>query len=322
MRPTGPLLLMTGLQGLAGGVFVSLALVRTGLGADALSGRVWVALSLVGLVLVAGGGVASIFHMHRLAGARFVLRRLGTSWLSREVLTTGALGVLAAVLGLLPLVIRVGAAWYEAGIVVTALAALMALFVTAMIYATIPAMLSWHTPLTVVNMMGAGLVSGAVLVGAGWDLAGPHAVSATHGLEGVIRAALIVWGILKLLQFRVFQDARARVRGETGFGLPRGPHRLRDSGTTRPPYRTQPQVWPPLGNRRRLRWQAGMLAAMLAALVVVGVDQAWAGVAGAALAFIMVFTERWLFFADATHSSLVWFPAPADDASARRVRRG
>lgn len=312
MRPTGPLLLMTGLQGVAGGIFVTLALLGTAFGPQVLSRTAWEVLSGSGLALVLGGGVSSVFHMHRLAGARFVLRRLRSSWLSREVLTTSLLGFSAAVVVLAPVVVPVTSGWYVDGAIVTALLALLALFVTAMIYATIPAMLSWHTPLTVVNMMGTGLLSGAVWVKAGWDVTGPHRPTATHALDAALVAALILWGVLKVLQLRVFREARARLRAETGFGLPRGPYRLLDTGTTRPPFRTQTQVWPPIGRALRVRWERALWAAFLAVLLMAGMERP-AGALALVAALVMVYIERWLFFADATHSSLVWFPTARDD---------
>lgn len=319
MRPTWPLLLMTGLQGLAGGLIITLALLGLTLGARALSVEAWSLLSLTSLILVGAGGAASIFHMHRLAGARFLLRRLATSWLSREVLTTTLLGLAAAAAVVLPRLFPAAAGWYPELVGPAAVLALIALFVTAMIYATIPAMLSWHSPLTVVTMMGTGILGGAVWADAGWLLAGPHTALSSAVFAGLLRGSLVLWALFKVLQFRTFREARSRIRAETGFGLPRGPHRLLDTGTTRAPYRTQPQVWPSIGRLRRRLLEGGVLALALAVIVLVGIQTAWAGLSAALVATVLTYVERWLFFADATHSSLVWFPAATEGMALPRA---
>ena len=316
MRPTWPPLLMTGLQGMAGGIFVTLAVLGWALPAHALSLDTWRWLTLAGLALVAGAGLSSIFHMHRMAAGRFVMRRLSTSWLSREALTTGILGAAAAVTALWPLVSPVGPSWYVTTVTATAVISLGAMAVTALIYATIPAMLSWHTPLTVLSMMGAGLVSGAFLVRAGWDLT-PGDPGASVGFAAALWAALVLWGSVKLLQWHVFRDARARVRAETGLGLPRGPHRLRDTGTTRAPYRTQPQVWPLLPASQRRAVGAALVISFGLLGLLAALRDPTVGVFGAVVAIWTVYVERWMFFADATHSSRIWFPSTPEPASTR-----
>jgi DMSO reductase anchor subunit len=320
MRPTWPLLLMTGLQGLAGGIFTALALAGWTLGARAVPLPVWADMSRAGLVLVAGGGAASVFHMHRLEGARYVLARLGSSWLSREVLTTGLFGAAAAVAALVPVWTGGDAAWYVAADTVAAVLGLVAMFVTAMIYATIPAMLSWHTPLTVLALMGAGIVSGAVWVRAGW--AWWHQGTVPPGFTAALAVALLSWGLVKAPQARVFHEARGRVRAETGWGLSLQPHRLQDTGTSRPPYRTQPQVWPELARGRRRTLWFGWMAAVAALAATLAATTPGVAVAGAVLAVVAVYLERWLFFADATHSSRVFFPRTMVKSTSRAMPHG
>ena len=320
MRPTWPLLLMTGLQGLSGGMLVTMALLGLTLGSHALSLGAWSLMSLTSLALVGAGGTSSIFHMHRLAGARLVMRRLRTSWLSREVLTTTLLGLATACTALIPRLFSPAPDWYLPLAIAAASLALVALFVTAMIYATIPAMLSWHSPLTVVTMMGTGLLGGAVWADAEWLLAGPRSPVASAVLAGLLRAALILWSFFKILQFRTFAEARTQIRAETGFGLSRSPHRLLDTGTTRAPYRTQTQVWPPIGRARRHVLQGVLAALGLALFILVGMKTSSALLAAAIAVTLLTYVERWLFFADATHSSLVWFPAPYAEAVQRGER--
>jgi DMSO reductase anchor subunit len=310
MRPTWPLLALTILQGLAGGLMLTLALAVViaphGDSTLVLRGLV-LSLALGGL-----GGLSSFFHMHRIQAARFILRRLRTSWLSREALTTGLFVGALAVLVLARLLIH-PLAWLDGGVAVVAGLGAVAVFVTAMLYATIPAMRSWHSPLTVVSLIGFGLLSGLglLLVLLVWPAAGGPSPLWAGARDGML-VLLVIMAAVKGLQWRLFQEARNQVRAATGTGLPMGPYRLQDTGTTRPPYRTQPQTWPPLQPRQR---QIGYLLLFLLAFLGPFVAYAAAPPAGGAVAVLTgtiallsgTLVERWMFFRDSTHSSRVWF---------------
>jgi DMSO reductase anchor subunit len=308
MRPTGSLLGITVLTGVATGVTLAGALTLLTfphLPAGTAPFLRWLAFGLATL-----GGVASFFHMHRIQAARFILRRLRTSWLSREALSTGVFVGWLGLLALAPLVTVVPPTVERVAFALAAVFGLVAVFVTAMIYATIPAMRSWHSPLTVVAMGGVGLVTGGGIVAAGlaWLGAPPSVLAAER--DGLVASLLLVVAV-KALHIGQFAHARAWVRASTGTGLPLGPYRLQDTGTTRPPYRTQTQVWPALTASARTAGYVAMM--LLLGLPAVGFLEGLSGgppslVAASALAlFVGALTERWMFFADATHSSRVWF---------------
>ncbi len=309
MRPTGPLILMTGLQGLAGGVFFVLAALGWVAGVPFLHSAAPGFLALVGLLLVGGGGLASTFHMHRRAAAKFILRRLKSSWLSREVATTAPFGV-AAALSVLVSVVHPVAPGVERGLfTATALLGLLAMWVTAMIYATIPAMLSWRTPMTVPAMMGTGLVAGGVWA---WALLVVATRASETGLAVALVWALLVLAVLKGVQWRVFRRARVRVESGQAMGMPGRLYRLADSGTSRTPYRTQPQVWRPLTHEERQRARGPLvLAGVLTAVLLMVSASSPVALLGAVTAAAGVYYERWLFFADATHSSSIWLTSGA-----------
>ncbi len=303
MRPATPLLVLTIGQGLAGGIIVCLAALMW---MGRLTGPEAIVPVLVGLGTAAVGGMGSFFHMHNLKAARYVMRRLKTSWLSREALTTAIFGALLAVLTVWTLFdgAAVSSVGYQTLLVVTAATGVLAMWVTAMLYATIPAVLSWHTPLTVLNLMLVGITSG-VAVTAGW-------VSAVPSLWIGFAILLALTAAVKLLHWTHFRRAHGQIRAETGTGLPFSPYRLQDTGTSKPPYRTQTQVWPvlhPALLRTVKLWTVGWLFVIPLAAVVVWQTGAWNGArwvlpVGAMLGVI---AERWLFFADATHSSRVFF---------------
>ncbi|NMP21892.1 dimethyl sulfoxide reductase anchor subunit family protein [Sulfobacillus harzensis] len=312
MKPATQLLALTIGQGLAVGLAVCLAyLASRGVLTPALA---W-SLLIAGLVTAAVGGVASFFHMHHFSAARFILRRLKTSWLSREALTTALFG---GVLFLLALWTYVGRPPLHGGAYailpwVVALFGLIALFVTAMLYATIPAMLSWHSPMTVLNLMMLAFYGGN-----SWALLFAAASHVPPVALGTIQLALTVLVfIMKGLQWHVFSLAQRRVNPATGFGLPFAPYRLQDTGTTKPPYRTQPQTMPELSARSRMQMKVAIV--LVLGVVPVVSDLIWieAHMMGFALIDAIAVTvglvlERWLFFRDATHSSKVFFTDAPD----------
>lgn len=303
MRPATPLLVLTIGQGLAGGIAVGLAALMW---MGRLTPEEAAILVLIALGTAAVGGMGSFFHMHNLKAARYVMRRLKTSWLSREALTTALFGGLLAVLAVWTVFDGPGTSsvGYRIVLVITALAGLVAMWVTAMLYATIPAVLSWHTPVTVLNFMLVGIASG-VGITAGW-------VSGAQQLWVGFAMWLALTAVVKWLHWGHFRRAHGQIRAETGTGLPFSPYRLQDTGTSKPPYRTQTQVWPvihPALLRTVKIWTVSWFFAIPLAGVLVWQTAGWGGARwflpiGALLGVI---TERWLFFADATHSSRVFF---------------
>ncbi len=313
MRPTAPLLVLTIGQGLATGIIVTYTALR-------LAGYTDATLVVMALVAAAAGGVGSFFHMHRLKAARYVLRRLKTSWLSREALTTGLFGGALAIL----LVWSYGGFPSGAALtvftVLTAALGLVAVWVTAMLYATIRAMLSWNTPLTVVAFLIVSLLSGSTAALA----VRPMGHHADTGLGLAIMAVALATGAVKLVQLQYFRRARERL-GQDETSLPFSPYRLHDTGTSKPPYRVQTQVWPTIAARTRRIGRALVFILQCAAPAVFAAIAAFSGgwlwgVAAGASALAGTIADRWLFFADAVHSSLVFFPDGAGPLNqARRI---
>ncbi|MDA8192631.1 MAG: dimethyl sulfoxide reductase anchor subunit [Thermaerobacter sp.] len=326
MRPTGPLLLITVLQGLSGGMAVALTTALIFLRPSAELAHA-VRMEPLIIVVALAGGVASFFHMHRIQAARFVLRRLKTSWLSREALTTGLyIGGLTGLAAGIDL-----GNWHGALLLGTAAGVaglgLVAMFVTAMLYSTITAMRSWHSPLTVIAMMGVGVFSGWLVMAAIFAVVGTNPAPLREAAAVAVVLGLLLMAV-KAQQWHFFAGARTSVMASTGTGLPLGPHRLQDSGTSRIPYKTQTQIWPDLrpGPKRLLY---GLMFLLLTAVPVAAMGAISAGaspagwfVGGAVSAVVGAFLERWLFFADATHSSRVWFTDHVKRASRVATHRG
>ncbi|PSR37711.1 MAG: DMSO reductase [Sulfobacillus thermosulfidooxidans] len=323
MRPTWPLLALTLLQGVSWGVMAVVAAALVG-GWPVSTGTVqaweWLAWGTGAL-----GGSASVFHMHRLAAARYVLRRLRSSWLSREALSTGGyMAVLSVAVALRVLWPQARGLWEAATLLAAGLGA-VAVYITAMLYATIPAMRSWHSPLTVVVFFAAALLSGGAGAGAVAVIIGGPGWGGWPGLDA---AFALGFGALVSLQIRAFRVAAAGVLAATGTGLAGRPYRLQDAGGSRPPYRTQTQIWPVLPAAVRTSGYAAVLVLAVVGPCLAAAQGTTGLVWGAGSAWLGVALSRWMFFADATHSSRVWFadqpktPSPVRREPGRPYRRG
>lgn len=132
--------------------------------------------SLIALVLLIGGLIASFFHLGRPERAWRAASKWRTSWLSREVIVLPILMALVFAYGLAhglgwttPLITIRDTLPLDATLIIGAAGTLVsfALFVsTAMIYAHVRFLEEWHSPLTVANFTFLGIASGFMLAAA------------------------------------------------------------------------------------------------------------------------------------------------------------
>jgi DMSO reductase anchor subunit len=132
--------------------------------------------SLMALLLLIGGLVASVFHLGRPERAWRAATQWRTSWLSREVIALPAAMALTFLYGLLhylgwtdPLFVVSEALPVDLTLMIGALGtiATFVLFLcTAMIYASLRFIKAWHSPLTVANFLFLGIASGFMLAAA------------------------------------------------------------------------------------------------------------------------------------------------------------
>lgn len=123
-----PLILFTLLTQLAVGLAVFAAL-RQWVTVEGYSTRTrneWIAI----LALIGVGVIAAFFHLGKPLGAIRMLANIGTAWLSREILTFGIFGALAAI-SLYMVYTKATTSWM---LKLTALVGLLAVFTTGMAY--------------------------------------------------------------------------------------------------------------------------------------------------------------------------------------------
>jgi DMSO reductase anchor subunit len=166
--------------------------------------------SLLALVFLAGGLVASFFHLGRPERAWRSAARWRTSWLSREVIVLPAFMGLTAVYGLVhyydlnPVLFRFsGEFTVDLSLVIGAVNTVLAFtlfFCTGMIYACIKFLQEWATPLTVVNYTLLGSASGFSLATAFAAYVGSELVAFYGGWAIIITLAALVTRSASLLR--------------------------------------------------------------------------------------------------------------------------
>ena len=307
MRPAFSVLLLTTLIGAAQGLFLALFVVQLG----ALAGlvppqeghRFYAHGSLLALVLLVAGLVASFFHLGRPERAWRAAAMWRTSWLSREVIV-------------LPAFIDAVALWAWAGpaaaswllLLVLLLCALLWLC-TAMIYACLRFIQEWAHPLTLLNCVLIGLASGAVLgcaLAAAFDDLrllhglGPAALFLTaaaataRGLSLRRNAALVPRSTLQSAT-----GIHSRKLSQVSMGMTGGAFNTRE-----------------FFHGRTLAWLRGVklgfvvlafVLPLLLLLCALSGGPRWTFVAAALVQAPGLLAERWFFFAQARHPQNLYY---------------
>jgi DMSO reductase anchor subunit len=307
MRPAGSILLLTTLSGFGFGLLAwTGGYVCLGL----LPGPTRLALAGValGLLLVSIGLGASVLHLGRKARAWRAFSQWRSSWLSRE----GVGGVLIYPIAVLfAVTLRahgVGFLTRSLGAVVVVVS-LATVFCTAMVYASLKPIRQWHNSHTAPDYLIYALFSGALL----FALLRTSLVGRA-GATGFIAAATAGVAMLAKGAYWRHVDAQTPLAGlAAAIGLPKDPQaRPLDA-----PHFTENFVLREMGfalarrhgaKLRRIALGLGFAApiglALLAALAVVPLG---ATAVAVVCAFIGLLTERWLFFAEATHVSALYY---------------
>jgi DMSO reductase anchor subunit len=260
------------------------------------------------LAFMATALVASFFHLGHPERAWRSAAMWRTSWLSREVIVLPLFMALTAAYGVLH--------WFgmrEAAFAAGALAsvACLALYVcTGMIYACLPFLQEWRTPLTIVNFITLGSASGLTLAAtlAAWlhpPLARPYAV-----------AALVVGALGYLSRLATLaRNARLRPKSTlaTAIGIKHpkivqiAQGAMGGSFNTREFFHGRPREVV-----RAVRWSFLALVFPVPALLLAGGAQSVAVLAAAfAAQYAGLLAERWYFFAEARHPQNLYYQAIA-----------
>ncbi len=308
MKPAGCVLLLTTLTGFGYGLIAWLGALA-GLG-FLPAAPFFVPVSVaIGLGFSSAGLVASTLHLGHPERAWRAFSQWRSSWLSRE-------GV--AALATFPPAVAFAGLWWLLGAeavatrvagVVAAVLALVTVFCTSMIYASLKPIRQWHNPHTAPDYLIFAAFSGAVLLAALWAIW----FGAAKGLAvAALVAALAALGA-KLAYWRFIDTQKPLVSLASATGL-------LSFGAVQPldrPHFTENYVLREMGyqiarkHAVKLRRIAAVLAFLLPALLALvaaqGVLPAVAATGATLSALVGLLVERWLFFAEATHVSTIYY---------------
>ncbi len=308
MYPALSVILFSSLSGAGYGLMFLIGLLAPAGALPDAPAFAWSALALA-LGLVSAGLFVSALHLHHPERAWRALSQWRSSWLSRE-------GV-AAVVGYVP-ALAFGWLWLSgprpgpwlalAGLATAALAA-VTVWCTANIYASLKPIRQWHQPLVPILFMVFALGSGAL-----WLLAllGLFGAVSPLMLAGVIGTVVLAWG-LKWRYWRTVDRDRPISTAASAIGV---------GGTVKvldPPHTEDNYLLSEMGFRvarkhaLKLRRIALLLGLGLPVVLVgtgaaIGAPGAAALVGAAAISGLAgIVIERWLFFAEATHTVALYY---------------
>jgi len=213
MHPAFSVVFLTTLIGAAQGLFLALYTAQSYAAVELLprqESHFYVTGSAISLVLLAGGLIASFFHLGHPERAWRAAARWRTSWLSREVIVLPAMMGAVFVYGLVHYLgwdlTLIGIKTSVPGDLTLIIGAFGTLFAfalflcTGMIYACIKFLQEWASWLTVVNYTLFGGASGFLLATAYAAYAAPELVNFYAGWTAIITAAVLVTRVASLIR--------------------------------------------------------------------------------------------------------------------------
>jgi DMSO reductase anchor subunit len=294
VRPAWSVILLTTLIGAGQGLYLALFASR----APAPVLRAGLAVTLV---LLVGGLAGSFFHLGRPERAWRSAAMWRTSWLSREVIALPAFMALVAAYG-----------WTgNAAIGWAGAAACVALFVcTGMIYACLPFLQEWRTPLTVVNFALLGVASGLTLAAALAAVLAPE-LAREYAVAALAAGALAYVSKLAALMRNAGLRPKSTLATAIGVKHPRivqiAQGAMGGSFNTREFFHGRPREVVRAARMALLVLVYPVPALLLAA----GARSAALLGAAFALQFAGLLAERWYFFAEAKHPQNLYYQAIA-----------
>ena len=271
------------------------------------------ALGLVlALALISAGLLSSTFHLGHPERAWRALSQWRSSWLSREgvaalltYLPSGLLTLCALFgfdsFGTLPLAL------------LSAAGAGLTVYCTGMIYACLKTVREWHSPQVPLIYLSLSAMSGAVLLALLVSIAGKP----SNAPPALAFALLCVSLALKLRYFRHIDRRETRFTAAEALGMGTDHLRPLDPPHTQPNF-VMREMGYAVARRHALRLRRiallclfGLPALALALTLLTGAAPVVFALLATAFMAAGLVMERWLFFAEATHVSMLYYGAKA-----------
>lgn len=310
MKPAPSIIFFTVASGAGYGLLFWLGLLKP-LGLLPASTLFGATAAIIALVLIAAGLCSSLLHLGRPERAWRALSQWRSSWLSRE-------GV-GAILTFIPAtILLIALAHDEASLILpagllSALGAAVTVYCTGMIYASLKPVKQWHHPMVAPGYLLFGSFSGAALLAA-------LAVFWGGGFFPAVAAAALGLAALffKRAYWQSVDTTPASSTRESAMGLGFiGTVRPLESPHTESNYLLREMAFRVARvHAMKLRSIALLLGFALPALLLCGAAILGGGIAMAmaslaALGAILgLLVERWLIFAEATHTVALYYPTP------------
>tara|TARA_B110000211_G_scaffold38710_1_gene39454 strand:+ start:6189 stop:7118 length:930 start_codon:yes stop_codon:yes gene_type:complete len=257
-----------------------------------------VTLGVIAMVLVSIGLASSTLHLANPKNAWRSFSRFRTSWLSREMVFAILLYPVAALYA-------AAIFWQWSSISILAglsiLLALVTLFTTSMIYASLKTIRQWNTPMVPALFMAYALMSGGLLflaVNSFFGILNPQLLAVVMGLVVITLA-------LKLVYF-FWQGKPHGATIQTATGFSQASVRLLDAGHSAPTFLNREfgyQVAADLLLRLRILMTLVTFIVPLGLIYWVSEGAGRTEILAVAWLAMMagLLLERWLFFAEARH---------------------
>jgi len=263
----------------------------------------------IALLLITAGLASSLLHLGRPERAWRALSQWRSSWLSREGVAAIATYIPAGIMGLALLADRPGLATVAG--MAAAIGAAVTVWCTGMIYASLKTVRQWHHPSVAPGYLLFAGFTGAMLLAAIGALAGRPVVPAMLSILlaiGALAAKRSYWKAMDAPK----PATAPTLESATGLGF---------IGRTRPldpPHTEQNWLLREMGfrlarkHREKLRNLVilGFVATIplaLLAMIIGGPFGALLMVLAALAALAAMLAERWLMFAEATHTVTLYY---------------
>ena len=264
----------------------------------------------IAVVLAVAGLVSSTLHLGRPERAWRAFSQWKTSWLSREGVTSVLTLLLAAIFALGWLVLgRTGGGFGLIAILAAALA-VGTIYCTGMIYATLKPIRQWCNGWVVPNYLALALMSGLLLL----DFIVRFWLQPLWMPLAAVIAVVVAWWLKeRYWQFIDFNASPSTVSSATGLGT-RGRVRMLEPPSTEENYLLREMGFQ-LARKHRVRLRViarvaafivPLLATLIASVGIAPILFALISVLSAALGLVV---ERWLFFAEAKHTVMLYYGA-------------
>lgn len=272
--------------------------------------------SVIALLLLGGGLIASFFHLGRPERAWRAASQWRTSWLSREVIALPVfMGMIfvygvSHLTGFRPEVVTLPSGLLiDLSVVIGYIGTFLAfvLFIcTGMVYACLRFLREWYSPLTVINYILMGGSSGFILAAFYAALAAPSQTYFFVGWALIITLLAFVGRIASLIR-----NARLKPKStmQTAIGV-KHPHIVqRSMGSMGGSFNTREFFHGKSPAFLRTIKPAFLLLAFVVPLLLLALGMFTPSLLGLAfvLQYIGLLAERWFFFAQANHPQNLYY---------------